>query len=167
MKLLRRILPVILLLTLMSGCTLPKHPGSKVPFYYSRNEFAFGSEDSVIVSEQRDIAGHEGELNYILSLYLMGPLDEDLTAVFPSSIRLLRYTKGDNHLTVELTPIESNMSDVEFSLACSCLSITCMELVGCSHVTVICGERTLTLRSSDLLLVDAPTPTETQLEETK
>ena len=167
MKKLRMILAILLLLSVMAGCTLRKDSESNVTFYYSRSDYAFGTEDSVIASESRDIAGHEGELQYILSLYLMGPLEEELTAVFPTSIRLVSTTRGDSHLTVELTPMDGALSDAEFSLACSCLSMTCMKLTGCTHVTVISGEQTLTLRMSNLLLVDTPVPTETQLEETQ
>ena len=167
MRTLRIILSIVLLLALMAGCTLIKDSDSTVDFYYSRSEYAFGTEDSVIASESRDIAGHEGELHYILSLYLMGPLDEDLTAVFPGSTRLISTTRGDRHLTVELTAPDNTLSDSEFSLACSCLSMTCMKLTGCTHVTVVCGEQTMTLRMSNLLLVDTPVPTETQLEESQ
>lgn len=167
MKKLRIILPILMLVALLAGCSLPNQSGSKVSFYYGRNEFSFGTANSVIVSEKRDIAGHEGELQYILSLYLMGPLDEELTATFPTNTRIVRYTQGDRHLTIELTSLDDALTDSEFSLASSCLSMTCMELIHCSHVTLISGDRTITLQMSDLLLVDAPIPTEAQTEESQ
>lgn len=162
-----RIAALIMLVILLAGCSLPKHPGNKVAFYYSRAEYDYGKENAVIISEQRDIAGHEGDLNYILSLYLMGPLDEELTAVFPITTRLVGITQDNNTLAVHLTPIAKSLSDGEFSLACSSLTMTCMELTDCITVTVICGDRSVTLTTSDLLLVDNPIPNETQSEETK
>ena len=163
-----RIAAVLLLLTgLLAGCTLPKHPGNKVAFYYSRTEYAYGSDDAVIVPEQRDISGHEGELNYILSLYLMGPLDENLTCIFPATTRLVGISQEDGNLNVHLTPIAKSLSEGEFSLACSCLTITCMELTDCSQVTVVCGDKSVTLSRADLLLFDDPIPTEIKSEETQ
>ena len=167
MKKLRIFLSIILLVAMLTGCALSKPNASKVTFYYSRGEFSFGTEDSVIVSEERDITGHEGEMFYILSLYLMGPLDEDLTSAFPTNTRLVRYSASDGRLTVELTSVDDIMSDAEFSLACSCLSLTCTELTRYDRVTVISGSRSMTLHPSDLMLVDAPNPTESQLEESK
>lgn len=167
MKKLRIILAVILLVSLLAGCTLSKPNASKVTFYYSRREFSFGAENSVIVPEDRDITGHEGEMFYILSLYLMGPLDEDLSSAFPANTRLVRYSASDGHLTVELTSVDDILSDAEFSLACSCLSLTCTELTRYDRVTVISGSRSMTLHPSNLMLVDTPIPIESQMEESK
>ena len=167
MKHIRIPLICLLLAALLAGCSLPKHPGNKVAFYYSRTEFAYGKENPVILSEKRDIAGHEDDLKYILSLYLMGPLDEELTPVFPVTTRQVGITQEGNTLTVHLTPIAKTLSEMEFSLACSCLTMTCMELTECAAVTIICGERSVTLTKPDLLLSDNPVPPVTQLEETK
>ena len=164
MKKLRIILPLLMLVALLASCTLPKHPGNKVSFYYSRSDFAYGSEDPVVVAEMRDISGHEGELQYILSLYLMGPLDETLTGVFPGTTRQVGITQEGDFLKVHLTPIAKTLPDGQFSLACSCLSITFMELTGCTQVTVISGNRSLTLQASDLLLVDTPIPVEEEIQ---
>jgi hypothetical protein len=45
------------------------------------------------------------------------------------------------------------------------MTMTCMELTDCTSVTVVCGDRSVTLSESDLLLFDNPIPTETQGEE--
>jgi hypothetical protein len=167
MKLLRITAAVLLLVALLAGCSLPGASGNAVNFYYSRVTFAYGGEDAVILPEQRDITGHEGDLKYILSLYLMGPLDEDLTAVFPVTTRLVGIKQEGSSLSVHLTPIAKSLSEGEFSLACSCLTMTCMNLTPCTQVTVVSGERTFTLRAEDLLLFDDPIPTESQPEETE
>ena len=167
MRKLRRILSVIMLVALISGCSLSNHTDSKVSFYYSRSDFSFGTEDSIIVSEQRDIAGHEGEMFYILSLYLMGPLDESLTARFPRGTRPVRYSIQNGIPNIELTSVDKSLSDGEFTLASSCLAMTCMELTGYDRITVISGSRKITLGMSDLLLLDIQNPTESTLEESK
>ena len=167
MKQIRIAAAFLLILSVLAGCSLQKHSGNNVAFHYSRAEFAYGAEDAVMVSEQRDIAGHEGDLKYILSLYLMGPLDEELTAIFPITTRLVGIKQEDTSLSVHLTPIAKSLSEGEFSLACSCLAMTCIELTDCTCVTVVCGERSVTLSASDLLLSDNPIPTETQPEETQ
>ena len=167
MKKFRIALSIILLLTLLAGCSPFRHTGSKVTFYYSRDNFAFEGEDSVIVSEQRDITGHEGEMFYILSLYLMGPLDESLTVRFPTGTRLVRYSVLNGIPNVELTSVDSSLSDAEFTLATSCLSMTCMELTGYNQITVVSGNRTLTLQKSDLLLSDTQNSLPQETEESK
>jgi hypothetical protein len=42
-----------------------------------------------------------------------------------------------------------------------------MDLTSCKQVTVVSGDRSLTLTTEDLLLFDDPISTETQSEETK
>lgn len=157
-----------MLLLALAGCSLIKgNPEDRASFYFSRAEFTYGTAESVIVAEQRDIAGHAGELHYLLSLYLMGPLDEELISPFPGSTKLVSAVLIDSTLTVEITPIEKDMTDTEFTLACACLSMTCLELTDAAEVTIISGERTVTMGADDLLLFDDPIPTETISEEPK
>lgn len=167
MKVFRILTVLLLLFCLLGGCSLSGASGSEVSFYYSRKDFSYGSQDAVVVAEQRDISGHEGDMKYILSLYLMGPLDEELTGIFPVTARIVGVKQDGTTLRIHLTPIAKALSEVEFSLACSCMTMTCMELTDCSQVCIICGDKTVTLSSADLLLFDDPIPTEIQLEETQ
>ena len=64
-------------------------------------------------------------------------------------------------LTIEISNTSALLSDAEFSLACACLSMTCMGLANVENVTIVSGSRSLTLSRDNLLLNDTITPEET------
>lgn len=152
----------ILLFSLCS-CSVPNEKSkSDTYFYYRRAEYQFSEQsDSIIVPEKRDISGHGKDLPYILSLYLMGPLSEELKSPFPSYTKLISAEIKNDILTIELTDSTSVMSGSRFSLACGCMALTCMELVDVSAVTIHCGDKIISLHAEDILLQDTK-PIETQ-----
>ncbi len=157
-------IPMFLLLALcllLSGCS---KDGSPVRFYYPRNEFAYYAPEHVIVAEERDISGYEGNLHYLLSLYLVAPLEDSLNTPFPRGTRLLKVEQQQEDLVISLSAISSSFSDARFSLGCACMSMTAMEAAQCTRVTIISAERSLTLTEAELLLSDTMIPTETTEE---
>ena len=168
MKRMLTVFAVICLIPALFGCGLIGNDAEdKALFYYSRLEYAYGSAESIIVAEQRDITGHAHDLKYLLSLYLMGPLDEELTSLFPGTTRIASTVLDENILTIELIAADKDMTESQFSLACACMSMTCLELTNAETVTIVSGERSITLSADDLLLFDDPIPTETLSEETQ
>ena len=141
----------LVILLLLSGCSAKDH----AKFYYSRSEFQYHSPDSVIVSEYRDITGHANDLSFLISLYLMGPLEKDYVSLFPSGVRLLNAELAEKHLTVE------TLSDSEYSLACACMALTCLELTDAQDVTITSGSRSVTIDPNQLTICDSGTPIET------
>lgn len=146
----------LIILLLISGCSGKDH----AKFYYSRLEFQYHSPDSVIVSEYRDITGHANDLSFLISLYLMGPLEKDYVSLFPSGVRLLDVELAEKHLTIELSEIET-LSDAEYSLACACMALTCLELTDAQDVTITSGSRSVTIDPNQLTIYDSGTPIET------
>jgi len=145
----------LVVLMLFSGCAAKEHAN----FYYRRTEYQYDAEDSVIVSERRDITGHDGHLPFLISLYLMGPLEKDYVSPFPSSVKLLTTQTQDNNLTVYLTDC-SSLSDAEYTLACTCMALTCLEFTNVNTVTVTSAERTITIDPGMLTLYDSGIPVE-------
>ena len=45
------------------------------------------------------------------------------------------------------------MTDAEYTLASACLAMTCMELIDTEQVTVMCGERSVTINAENLLMI--------------
>ena len=107
----------------------------------------------VVVSEQREASGHVGNLPYLLALYLMGPVDEEMRSPIPAGVQILSSKDGD-HIILELTGATDSFSDIDFSLACACLTLTSLEITGAEKVTVRCGEQVRTLDRSSLTLND-------------
>ena len=71
------------------------------------------------------------------------------------------YTDEGTELTIEISNTSALLTDSEFSLACACLSMTCMELTNAENVTITSGSRSLTLSRDNLLLNDTVSPEET------
>lgn len=146
----------LLLLLSLCSCAFPSGKGkSDTNFYYRRTEYQFNKDPaSIIVPEKRDISGHGEDIPYILSLYLMGPLSEDLKSPFPSYTKLISAEVNADTLSIELTDASSIMSGSKFSLACGCMALTCLELVDVSTVVIHCGDKIISLQADDILLQD-------------
>lgn len=144
----------ILLILTMHGCG---NVIERTNFYYRRIDFLYEEEAPVIAAETRDISGHAGELTYLISLYLAGPSSKKLDSPFPDNTQLLSADMIEGSIQIELSDLENSLSDAQFSLACACLTLTGLEFTEAESVTIISGERTLTMSGSDLLLYDSIT----------
>lgn len=112
----------------------------------------------VIVSEEREAAGHTGDLAYLMALYQMGPSNEDLTSPLPSGTRISSDVQN-GQIFLELSDAALTLSDPEFSLACACLTLTCLDIMEAESVTVSCGSRNKTMTRDSLILHDTEEPT--------
>lgn len=148
---------LLFLIFLLSGCGKE----DDVIFYYRPTDYLAGTPESVLSGERRNVKGYTDDLNFLISLYLSGPLDPDLMSPFPNGTKLLSTELEPSQLTIQLHDLPQNLSDSEFSLACACLSMTCMELTDVQSVTILCGSRNITMDVSLLTLYDIPNPTET------
>lgn len=153
----KRIISLLMLFSIMVcllGCSSAEPKG--VRFYYSRtsDQFEYFEEDGVIRSEQRDLTGHWDDLRYMVGLYLAGPLEEGLSMPFPKTTRLISVEKDNGTITISISGHSNILTDSEFALGCACLTMTCMEFTDCSAVTVISGERSITMDTNHILLFD-------------
>ncbi len=151
----KRLLCLILLASLLlSGCQLLgdriKEP---VNFYYVRRDYR---EDltAAISPEEREASGHREDLSYLMALYLMGPVSEQLESPLPSGTRVYVEIHSKNNVTLNLTDTEKIMTDAQFSLACACLSQTCLEITGTKQVVINSGSRSVTMTRENLALSD-------------
>lgn len=146
---------------LLSGCFAGRKTDTQAVFYYCRSEYSYGEQNGVVDSEARDITGHEGDLQYLLSMYLVGPLSEELECPFPSRTKILSVRYGENSVILEITDCAKLLSDSQFSLACACLSMTCLGLTDAEQVIINSGSQSMTLNADSFLLYDNIAPTET------
>ena len=144
------------ILLLMTGCA----PKDTINFYYLRDSFQYGTEDGVIVAENRDITGHKEHLAFLLSLYLMGPQKEGNVTPFSVSTKLLSVETEADGLIITLTDTQDTLTDAEFILACACMTMTCLEILPTQTITINSGERSQTLSREMLTLYDSETPSE-------
>ena len=124
------VLTAILLLAL-SAC----YGGIKEPvtFYFPRRmnteeEFTVVVENGVLGSEVREASGHADDLRYLLSLYLRGPVDDNLKSPFPAETALLNIHTEESALIVTLNSAFTALEDMELTVACACVARTCFDL---------------------------------------
>ena len=131
----------VALLLILCGCQFSDRIEHPVRFYYVRqaDRFVYGSGDGVITYEERDAAGHEADLRYLLSLYLQGPLDEGLRSPFPPECKLLTMSNKDRTVTLVLSESFADLSGLDRSLAYACLGYTCANLdtIETMHILVL------------------------------
>ena len=152
-KLLYFFLSVIMLCAL-SGCQSPD--SNTVTFYYCRNSQtnAYFEENSIICAESRDLTGHRTDLHYMLGLYLTGPMEEDLVIPFSRQTKLLSVQQQDDEILIELSDHTKTLSDSDFSLSCACLTLTCLDFTQCQSVTIVSGDRKVTMNRDNIILQD-------------
>ena len=166
----KRLLLTILALAMaaaMLGCNLSDSDILEpVEFFYRLVTDETQATDTLIGSETREAAGHSGDLNYLLSMYLQGPLDETLTAPFPRGCKLQRVTWEQDTLCVTLDSSITTLKNMDRTLACACIAKTCFSLTEISQVRIVATgtESTdsldMTIGRDDLLLRDMTAPTE-------
>ncbi|MEE0110748.1 MAG: hypothetical protein UEP57_07695 [Oscillospiraceae bacterium] len=146
----------LILCLLLSGCgILGERIKEPVTFYYLRSEYQYGTQDAVISSEEREASGHLEDLSYLLALYLMGPADEELKSPLPHGTNIFSAEQSASVITLRLSDTAKTMTDTEFSLACACLSLTCLDLTDAKSVTIISGDRIVTMSRDTLTLYDS------------
>lgn len=159
----KRIFCLILVFALLlSGCSLTgeriKEP---VTFYYVRGEYPFTAKDSIFSSEEREASGHRDDLSYLMALYLIGPTGEELVSPIPKGTRIYSAELKEDTVYLNMSNTASTLTDSGFTIACACLSLTCIGLTGAEKVTITSGDRQVTMTEDTLMLFDIPTePTE-------
>ena len=155
----KRILATLLLISLLlSLCACSNQ--KEIRFYYTRSEILYGHTDGVISSEIRDVSGHEGDLSYLLMLYLEGPHADYLSSPFPKGTALSQMEMQDGHMTIVLSEPFSQLQGLDLTLACSCIANTCFSISHCEAVTVqsdSTGVPAITLTRDSVALVDTET----------
>lgn len=149
-----RILCLILSLSiLLSGCGFfGERIKEPVTFYYLCGSYQ-ENLCCVIASEEREASGHVGDLSYLLALYLMGPINDEYVSPLPVGITIASQI-DDGHILLELPDTAHMLSDIEFSMTCACLTLTCLEITSAEDVTILSGDRAKTMSHSTLTLYD-------------
>lgn len=168
MKPIRLIAILLSLALLLSACSFP---GSQetVTFYYPRDpqQKSNTPSDTFYTAERREITGQTTNVRYLLSLYLQGPLDDQSFSPFPEGTRLVMLDIHNGQYFVQLSQEFSQLSGIDLTVACACISLTCFNMADVDRVTVITpasGDHPaveMTLTREDLTLMDtvAETPT--------
>lgn len=139
----------------LSGCGIAAQ-GLREPvtFYYLRASYRYGEADGVIAGESRESSGHGGDLTYLLSMYLMGPASEELVSPLPQNVEVLSVTRTEGTVTLVLSDLGKQVTELEYSLACGCLAMTVMGICPVNSVVMESGERSVTMTKDNLTIYD-------------
>ena len=134
------ILMIALILSL-SGCSEPAE--TDCPFYYLRTEetICYGKPDALVAPVNREISVADHTLEYLLQLYLEGPVEEGYLNPIPRGTYLLKAFWEDDILVLILSREFSALEDMSLTLAGACLSATCHDLTGSRKIQVRSGEQ--------------------------
>ena len=157
----KRIICFILVLTLLfvGGCSKKSKQNQGTPFYYCAASPSYSTNSCVILEEYRnDIP--EVSLLEILECYLAGPQSSDLTTPFPKGLVILSAEQDGDLLQLVVSMEMTGLSGLELTLACGCLTLTCLALTDAQQVQItpiyglLDGQRSITMDKNILLLFD-------------
>ena len=146
----KRLFALCLALLLLSGCVGRTPDGHSMTFYYPRKNYISNVTEGVMGSENREAA--EKDLEYLLRLYLLGPLDEGLITLYPQNTQLLEVKTSGTTLIITLSDTGNRMTSAAFTLAGACLAETFF--ADYTAITVRSGDRDVTFRPSSLVFQD-------------
>lgn len=156
-----RYLALLLAVLLLPGCReTPPDMASPVRFYYKAVQDEYSAAQSALGYETVDAVGHEADYAWILTRYFSGPQSGDLIAPFQRSTELLSAELNGTQMQILVTESLAELSGMDLTLACACITLTCLELPGVESVSIsaqgsqLAGQQALTMSREDLLLED-------------
>lgn len=156
-----RIIAALLLLCTLCGCSGPFLKSDATEFYYLRGEISYAGSTGVIASETQDIPDTNEPIIQILKDYLAGPDDNDLISPFPEGIEIINVTLAEGSLLLEFNDRLSELSGMDLTLACACITKTCLGLTDATSVTIraegaaLDGAAQITMTADSLVLLDS------------
>ena len=129
----RRILAILLLLTLLCGCTGQGIPAgeNQLTFYYRRadgtNDESFASETGAL-TEKRVTLGGDVSVEDVLEAYLQPPEDEGLVSLFPDGTICTGTKLQKGVLTLEMNEMYASLTGYARTLAAAGLTMTLTQL---------------------------------------
>ncbi len=149
----------VVIVLLLSACspTPMKDPGK---LYYKRIEPSYGSIDSVIAPETKEMSGIGNDIGKILDLYFEGPEDPSLESPFPRNTTVVKWATIDNTLLLTFSKEFGQLSGVDLTIACGCIARTITELTSIQRInfqvenTLLNGEHSISMSRKNLELID-------------
>ncbi len=154
------LLSISMILPLL-GCTQEEEIQKPVTFYYRRADIAYGGSDGVVATEQRESLGHEDDIPYLMSMYLAGPQSYKLLQTFPPDLFIVSIHYVDDFAKIVFSFHLSELSGIDLTVACACITMTMIELTGVESVQISAASallddyQTITMDKDCLLLLDS------------
>lgn len=126
---------ILTLCLVLTGCaTTPNR--TVLNFYYCADQLDFGPEDTVVRSETRKETLDHLAYSDIIESYLEGPVSSNLRTPFPEETALISITIEQQTANVVLNNAFAQLTGIDLTIACACLSLTVGEITGCAKVQI-------------------------------
>lgn len=145
---------ILLVLLNLYGCAVSQERTAQ--FCYPRNpdSYQFGTMEDVITWETRSFPAPASDAEYLLQLYLEGPVTETLTNPFPQGTKLLTCHLRDKSLTISLSSEFSALEGTRLTIASACLTETCFRITDAESLVLVCGSQRYTYTRESFLYLD-------------
>ena len=160
----KRLFAFLLLFSILLGLTACTKQDAAikepVTFYYRRAALSYDENDTVILSQVADADGHKKDLHWILEKYLQGPEQEDVLQTFPQGTSLVSLEMDGDVFSVVLSHHLGNLTGVDLTIACACLTKTIISLTNAKTVIIqaenanLNGAPQIIMNEEILLLLD-------------
>ena len=153
---------ILCILLSFSGCQKEPEYEKPICFYYPMQSPSYDAASSIISAQTREGAGLN-VLDDILYLYFQGPEDPALENPFPAGLRLISVRQENNTLYLTVSDEMAELNGLALTIACTCLTITCLDLVDVEYICIqaenstLSGEKTIIMNRDCLLLLDDST----------
>ena len=129
----------LFLLVGLYGCAGQSHGDplkSPMKFYYKTSDASYGDGQGATDYELRETYGHESDYVWVLTEYLKGPISQKLTAPFQRSVSIVSAERSGSQLQLRMTQELANLSGADLTVACACITLTCLEFPGVEAVSI-------------------------------
>ena len=142
-----------ILLICLLGCSKENDYISPVEVYYTSKNVDYHSQYGAISTEMQEYNGWEDRTREFLNQYISGPFSENLVSPFPAGAWILAISQEDANINIRVNNKFSTLSPNEYTLACTCLSLTVLNLYHAETVNIqISGEQTIISMNRDNLM---------------
>lgn len=146
------------LLLVCCGCA-KKTPVQQdgIVFYYPNAQLTFQPGSSIYGSEVRSLATPDNWAQ-VLNIYFLGPEGEHLTSPFPSGLTVKKTIMTKDTIYITVSDHLTELSGLDMTIACSCLTLTAMALSGVERVVInaenalLDGQKKISMDKNNLLL---------------
>ena len=153
---------LLILCLLLAGCARQQTSLiTTLKFYYPLQVADYTLGASYIQPELREGAGVDKSLKNMLNLYLKGPKDQiTFQMPFRYNTQVVSIFRSSTMLDITLNRGFANYTGLDLTIACACITMTCMELTDVTVVriraenTTLDGAEFIEMSAASLLLVD-------------
>ena len=147
-------LAALSLLLYLTGCSGQEERNCR--FYYLRTaeNIRYGQENGLVAPVDREISDQNAELNYLLQLYLEGPVEEGYVSPIPKGTYLLSILWNEDTPVLVLSREFSAANNITLTLCGACLTATCHDVTGAERIEVRSGDDVYHFALSDYTFVD-------------